>query len=68
MSKHASYPTLTINIDSALASRYRDAYQLALGSSYEVKQTIDEFIAEFVEDRLAEEISFFEDEVASDSR
>lgn len=68
MGKHALPPTLTIKIDSALATEYRDAYRRALGSCDEIKQTLDEFIAGFVEDRLAEEIAFFEEEIASDRR
>ena len=62
------HQTLTIKIDTALATEYRDTYCLALGSHNEIKQTLDEFIARFVEDRLAEEIAFFEAEIASDSR
>lgn len=64
----SSQPTLTIKIDSVLATEYRDAYHRALDSRNEIKQTLDEFIAGFVEDRLAEEIAFFEEEIASDRR
>ena len=68
MSIPSSQPTLTIKIDSDLATEYRDAYRRALSSRDEIKQTLDEFIAGFVKDRLAEEIAFFEKEIASDRR
>lgn len=68
MSIPSSQLTLTIKVDSDLATAYRDAYRRALSSRVEIKQTLDEFIAGFVEDRLAEEIAFFEKEIASDRR
>lgn len=64
----SSQPTLTIKINSDLAIEYRNAYRHALSSRDEIKQSLDEFIAGFVEDRLAEEIAFFEKEIASNSR
>lgn len=62
------HPTLTIGIDSALASEYRDAYHRALGSPDKIKQTLEEFIVGFVEDRLAEELAFVKEEIANDHR
>ena len=62
------HPAIAIKIDSALATKYKDAYYRALGLSNETKQTLDKFIAGFVEDRLVEEIAFFEEEIASDRR
>lgn len=68
MSIPSSQPPLTIKVDPNLAAAYRDAYIRTLGSRVEIKQTLDEFIAGFVEDRLTEEIAFFEKEIASDRR
>lgn len=62
------HPILTIKITSALAAEYRKAYRRAFGSHDEIKQTLEEFIAGFVEDRLAEEIEFLEKETESDGR
>ena len=66
MSTPSSQPTLTIKVDADLATAYRDAFLRTLSSRIEIKQTLDEFIAGFVEDRLTEEIAFFEKEIASD--
>ena len=68
MSIPSSQSTLTIKIDSDLATAYRDAYRRALSSRVEIKQTLDEFIAGFVEDRLTEEIAFFEKEIVGNRR
>ena len=68
MSLPSSHLTITIKIDSALATKYKSAYLRALGSRHDTKRTIDKFIAGFVEDRLVEEIAFFEEEIANDRR
>ena len=68
MSIPSSHSTITIKIDSVLAAKYKDVYRCALGSHNATKQTLNKFIAGFVEDRLAEEIAFLEKEIASDLR
>lgn len=65
MSSPSSPPTINIKIDSVLATKYKDTYHRALGSRNVTKQTLDKFIAGFVEDRLIEEIAFFEEEIVS---
>ena len=62
------HPTITIKVDSALATEYSEAYRRALGSRDKIKQPLEEFIVGFVEDRLAEEIAFLEQEIFSDQR
>lgn len=62
------HPTITIKVDSVLATEYGYAYRRALGSRDEFKQTLEEFIVGFVEDRLAEEIAFLEQEISNDQR
>lgn len=66
MSSPSSRSTLTIEIDLNLATAYRDAYKQTFSSRVKTKQTLDKFIAGFVEDRLAEEITFLEQELAND--
>lgn len=56
------HSTLVIEIDAVLAVTYRDAYLRIHVSRDEVKQTLEAFVAGFVEDRLAEEIVFLENE------
>lgn len=53
---------LTIKIDARLAGAYRRAYARAFGDEHSNDKTPEEFIAAFVEDRLAEEIAFCEEE------
>ncbi len=60
------WPTITIKIDAALAADYRTACIRAFGASAAGKKPLDEFITGFVEDRLAEEIAFAEDEAATE--
>lgn len=61
-------PTLIVKIDAALAAEYRDAYLRAFGARDSSTKSLQEFIAGFVEDRLAEEIAFVEEETASGRR
>jgi hypothetical protein len=62
MAKQMPKRTLQIEIDASLATRYRSAYKRAFGSDNDSKQGLEEFMAGFVEDRLAEELEFAEDE------
>ena len=66
LSTRSSHPALTIKVNSILATAYWDAYHRALGSRDDTKQTLNQFITGFVEDQLAQEIAFFEKEIASD--
>lgn len=68
MARPTPQPPLTIKIDAALAAEYRTAYRRAFGTRDDAKKTLEEFIAGFVEDRLAEEIAFVEAETASGRR
>ncbi len=62
MPKPSRQNTLTIKIDADLAKQYRAAYVRAFGTAADLKKPIEDFIAGFVEDRLAEEIAFVEEE------
>jgi hypothetical protein len=64
MGKSAPRRTLTVEIDASLAAAYKEAYDRAraFGSEVTRQQPLDDFIAGFVEDRLAEELAFAEDE------
>lgn len=62
MAKPATQPNLIVEIDASIAARYRAAYALAFGSGDTLQQPLENFIASFVEDRLAEELAFVDDE------
>ena len=49
---------LTIKIDAHLAADYRTAYERAFTSNEAKQKSLADFVAGFVEDRLAEEIEF----------
>jgi hypothetical protein len=49
---------LTVAVDARLADDYREAYTRAFGRTLASHQSLSEFIAGFVEDRLIEEIKF----------
>jgi len=55
--------SIHIEIDGALAERYRRAYSKAFPSKTTDRTTIREVIACFLEDRLREEIEFVEEEL-----
>jgi hypothetical protein len=55
-------------IDTRLATAYRKAYLAAFGSSHSSKKPLKEFIAGFVEDRLAEEIEFATNHIQNEPR
>lgn len=63
MAKPSPQPTLTIEIDASLAAHYRTVYSDAFGSDETRDQPLDRFIAGFIEDCLAEELAFAEDEL-----
>ncbi|MGD0139124.1 MAG: hypothetical protein ABSD28_09620 [Tepidisphaeraceae bacterium] len=54
---------LTVTIDASLATAYRKAYLQAFGEPDAESESLQEFIAGFVEDRLTEEIEFAKAEV-----
>lgn len=53
---------LTLKVDRRLATAYRDAYMRAFVRQNGKREPLATFIADFVEDRLAEEIEFAERE------
>ncbi|MGD1278702.1 MAG: hypothetical protein ABR964_15930 [Tepidisphaeraceae bacterium] len=53
---------LTVKIDARLAADYRIAHERAFGQHEVKRRSLSNFIAGFVEDRLAEEIEFAQDE------
>jgi hypothetical protein len=61
-------PTLKIEIDASLAVAYRDAYGRVFGAADDAEKSLEEFIAGFVEDRLAEETSFVKEEASEAAR
>ncbi|HZL34798.1 MAG TPA: hypothetical protein VFC78_05770 [Tepidisphaeraceae bacterium] len=52
---------LTVKIDAKLAADYRTAYERAFPRREAGRESLADFIAGFVEDRLAEEIEFVQD-------
>lgn len=64
MAKSHPQATLTIKIDAGLAAEYRDAYLCTFGTRSDKTKTLADFIVGFVEDRLAEEVAFIEEEIA----
>lgn len=67
MDKPFFHRNIIIKVVSSLAE-YRKAYRRVLVSRDEIKQTLEEFIAGFVEDRLAEEIEFLDEETVRGCR
>jgi hypothetical protein len=60
--------TLTVKVNARLAVDYRIAYERAFGRHGAKRQALSDFIAGFVEDRLAEEIEFAQSEVRQESQ
>lgn len=54
---------IAIKIDAQLAADYRTAYERAFPRGTAKRESLAEFIAGFVEDRLAEEIEFVREEM-----
>lgn len=57
--------TITVKVNAVLAATYWSVYDRAFGCQGTEHQDLADFIAGFVEDRLADEIEFTESEVLS---
>jgi len=58
---------LRVAVNARLAAEYRKAYQKAFGGPND-RRSLEEFLADFIEDRISEEIKFARAEIPRDSR